>query len=77
MRGQIKLRGKVLRRTKRTLVFDLLGTSVKASPKNRERSLGSYGAKGEEGIEWTFEPVKEKLTTWEEFVARGEPRFED
>ncbi|KIW17658.1 hypothetical protein PV08_04853 [Exophiala spinifera] len=54
-----------------------MNEAVKASLKNRNRSLGYYGAKGDEGIEWTLQQVKEKLTTWEEFVKRGEPWFEN
>ncbi|KAL6250227.1 hypothetical protein RBB50_002528 [Rhinocladiella similis] len=54
-----------------------MSDEVKASLKNRDRSLGYYGAKGEEGIDWTLKQVKEKLTTWGEFVKRCEPWFED
>ncbi|OBT45176.1 hypothetical protein VE00_04284 [Pseudogymnoascus sp. WSF 3629] len=35
-----------------------------------------YGSTGKEDLEWTLAQVKDKLTTWEEFVQANEPWFE-
>lgn len=35
-----------------------------------------YGPTGKKDLEWTHAQVKDKLTTWEEFVQANEPWFE-
>lgn len=40
-------------------------------------TYGYFGLSGQKELDWTLEQVGEELGTWEDFVRRHEPWFED